>query len=68
MFTLKNLLIFLAGGETFHAISHFMLPYFVKLPLEINGITFTQSMNEWAIIVNGLIAVALLFLASRVKA
>lgn len=67
MFTLKNTLIFLAGAEFFHTLCHALLPLFVKLPAELTRITLSPALNMWAAIVNGIITIALLWWASRVK-
>lgn len=67
MFSLKNLLIFFAGAEFFHTLSHILLPFFVKLPLETKVITLTSRLNFWAIIINAIITLALLWWASKVK-
>ncbi len=67
MFSLKNLLIFLAGAAFFHMVSHILVPYYIELPLQINGITLTQSLNNWAIGVSGVLTVVLLWLAKKIK-
>lgn len=67
MLTLKNVLIFFAGFEAYHALMHVMLPFLVDLPLQMKGFVLTPSLNTWGIVVNGIIALALLWWASRVK-
>lgn len=67
MFSLKNVLIFLAGASFFHTLSHILLPYFVELPLETKVIYLTPALNFWAIIINAIITVFLLWWAKRVK-
>lgn len=67
MFSLKNILIFLAGAQFFHTLSHIVLPYFVKLPLETNVVSLTPSLNMWAIIINAVITVVLLWCATKVR-
>jgi hypothetical protein len=67
MFSLKNILIFIAGAEFFHTLSHIMLPYFFQLPFEVNGITVTSTLNNWVIGINAAITLALLWFAGRVK-
>lgn len=67
MFTLKNVLIFFAGAEFFHTLSHILLPFFVELPLETKVIHLTSSFNMWAIIINAIITLALLWWAKNVK-
>lgn len=67
MLKLRDVVIFLAGAEFFHTISHIILPYFITLPLNINFMMFTSSLNMWAITINALITIALLWWASRIK-
>lgn len=67
MFNLRDFLIFLAGGEFLHALSHLFLSYFVKLPLDMNIMVLTSQLNTWAIILNGVATVLLLVVAARMK-
>ena len=64
---LKSIVIFLAGAEFFHTISHMMMPYFIKLPLHMHHMVFTPSMNVWAVGVNAAITIALLWWACKLK-
>lgn len=68
MFSLKNVLIFFAGAEFFHTLSHILLPFFVKLPLETKIIYLTPTLNIWAIIINAIITLGLLWWAKKVEA
>lgn len=67
MFSLKNVLIFFAGAEFFHTLSHILLPFFVELPLETKVIHLTSALNVWAIIINAIITLALLWWAKKVR-
>jgi hypothetical protein len=67
MCTLRDTVIFIAGAEFFHTISHIVIKYFVALPLQINTMVMTTHMNNWAIIVNGIITILLLWWAARLK-
>jgi len=67
MFSLKNVLIFFAGAEFFHTLSHILLPFFVQLPLETRVIHLTPTFNMWAIIINAIITLVLLWLAKKAK-
>lgn len=67
MFSLKNILIFLAGAEFFHTLSHILLPFFVELPVETKVIHLTFTLNVWAIIINAIITLVLLWWAKKVK-
>lgn len=63
--SLKDIVIFFAGAEAFHTLSHIFLAYAVKFPLDLNFTVLTATMNLWAIVINGLITIALLWWASR---
>lgn len=67
MFSLKNVLIFLAGAEFFHTLSHILLPFFVELPIQTKVIHLTPTLNVWAIIINAIITLALLWWAKKVR-
>ncbi len=67
MLKLRDVVIFFAGAEFFHTISHLILPYFVVLPLDMKFMIFTASLNKGAIILNALITIGLLWWASRLK-
>lgn len=67
MFSLKNALIFFAGAEFFHTLSHILLPFFVELPLETKVVNLTSTLNFWAIIINAIITIVLLWLAKKAK-
>ena len=65
MFSLRDFVIFFAGAEFFHTISHIFLWYSVALPLQTKFVLITSSLNMWAVLINALITVALLWWASR---
>lgn len=67
MCTLRDTVIFIAGAEFFHTVSHIVIKYFVTLPLQINTMIMTTHMNNWAIIINGIITILLLWWAARLK-
>lgn len=67
MLKLRDVIIFIAGAEFFHTLSHIILPYFITLPLNIKFMTFTSSLNIWAIIINAIITILLLWWASRLN-
>lgn len=67
MFTLRDFVIFLAGFEFFHTISHIILPFFIELPIHTKFILVTSNLNLWAIAINALITVALLWAAYKLK-
>jgi len=63
----RDLIIFLAGAEFFHTLSHIILPFFIKLPLDMKFMVFTASLNKWTIVINAFITIGLLWWASRMK-
>lgn len=67
MFKLRDVVIFAAGAEFFHTLSHIILPYFITLPIDMKFIEFTPTINVWAIAINAVITIALLWWASRLK-
>lgn len=67
MLKLRDVVVFLAGAEFFHTLSHIILPYFITLPLNMNIMMFTSSLNTGAIVINALITIVLLWWASRIK-
>jgi hypothetical protein len=60
-------LVFFAGAEAFHTLSHVWLGLSGMLPVEISfpPMTITPSLNLFAIIVNALITIGLLYGARR---
>lgn len=65
--SLRDVVIFFAGAEFFHTLSHVILPYFVHLPLETSIMTLTSSINTAAILINGIITIALLWWAKKLS-
>ena len=63
----RDALVFFAGAEGFHTLSHVWLGLSGMLPMEIlfPPMTITQGLNVFAIVVNGLITVGLLYGAKR---
>lgn len=64
---LRDIVIFIAGAEFFHTLSHIILPYFITLPLDIKFFTFTSTINLLAVMVNAIITLLLLWWAYRLK-
>lgn len=62
-----DLIVFLAGAQTFHTLSHILLSFTETLPIKVFSITWTQQLNIVAIVINGLVTAALLWWASRVR-
>ncbi len=64
---LRDILIFLAGGEFFHALTHIWLAYSGLLPLHTSMVVLTQHLNLYVIIANFAIAIVLLLIAKKIK-
>lgn len=67
MFTLRNILIFLAGAQFFHTLDHIFLAYINSFPLNLKIIVITSTFNTAAIVINSVTTVALLWWASRLS-
>lgn len=64
---LRDVVIFLAGAEFFHTLSHIILPFFITLPINMTFILFTPTLNYGAIAINALITIGLLWWACKLK-
>lgn len=67
MCKLRDIVIFTAGAEFFHTLSHIILPFFITLPIDMHWMVFTSKMNFGAIGINALLTIALLWWAHRLK-
>jgi len=60
----RDLLLFLAGAEAFHTLVHVLLYFSGLLPIKLI-IEWTSQLNLYAIIINALITIGLLWLACK---
>lgn len=67
MFSFRDLIVFLAGAEFFHTLTHIMLAFFVILPFDFKFIVLTKTMNTLAIIINAVITILLLYWSYKLK-
>lgn len=67
MCSFRDVIVFFSGAEFFHTLSHILIKYYVTLPLQMSTIELTTSMNNWAIIINGVITILLIMWAIRLK-
>ncbi len=67
MFSKRDLLIFFAGVEAFHAWSHLLFYFSGLLPLHIFFITLTPQLTLLAALFNGAVSVGLLMWAAKIK-
>ncbi len=65
--TKREVVIFFAGVEAFHTLSHLSLSTSGQLPMRVFGFALTVGRNAWAIVVNAAITAALLWWARRLK-
>ncbi len=64
---LRDFVVFLAGAEFFHTLSHVVLTALISFPWQTKMMMVTQSLNSWAITLNGAITILLLVWASKLK-
>lgn len=67
MFSFRDLIVFLAGAEFFHTLSHIILPFFITLPMNFKYVVLTNNMNMFAIIINAIITLLLLWWSYKLK-
>lgn len=67
MFSFRDLILFLAGAEFFHTISHAILPYFITLPIDLKFMVLTSNMNMYVITINAIITLLLLWWSHKLK-
>ncbi|HRN78273.1 MAG TPA: hypothetical protein PLU71_03465 [Candidatus Dependentiae bacterium] len=65
--TQKEFIIFLAGAEAFHTLAHLYIALVGTLPIQFGGITITPQLNMFALIINAIITVGLLWWAQTMK-
>lgn len=65
MWSKKDILIFLAGAQTFHTLTHIILGMSNTLPIQFFSITWTTQLNIIAIVLNVIITVGLLWWAHK---
>lgn len=63
----RDFVVFFAGVEAFHTLSHIFIALAVNLPLQTKYLTLTSTMNSWAIVINGAITLFLFWLAKRLR-
>lgn len=63
----RDTVIFLAGAETFHTLTHVIINFTHTLPIKVFSITWTSQLNLMAIGINAVITVGLLWWASKLK-
>jgi hypothetical protein len=67
MFSKREIIIFFAGAQVFHTLSHIAMYFFITFPMQLSFMTITLLFNFWAIMFNAITAGALLWWASTLK-
>lgn len=62
---IRDVVIFLAAAEFFHTLGHVVMSYVVNFPLDVKFMVMTSTMNNYAIGVNAIITVLLLWWAKN---
>ncbi|MFV0339867.1 MAG: hypothetical protein ACK5MA_04435 [Parachlamydiaceae bacterium] len=65
--SIRDIVVFFAGFQTFHTLSHLLIAFTINLPLQTKYMTLTSTMNTWAIFVNGIITLVLFWLAKILR-
>lgn len=63
----RDIVVFLAGAEFFHTLSHLVLQFSVNFPWQTKYMLVTGALNNWAITINAVITVVLLICAAKMK-
>lgn len=63
-FTKKEWIVFFAGAEAFHTLSHLLL-YISAVPFYFYGIIVTPQLNLWAFVINAIITLWLIWWANK---
>jgi len=61
MWSTRDIILFLAGAEAFHTLSHIVIAFSGLLPIKICSITWTKQLNVLGIVINALITAGLLW-------
>jgi hypothetical protein len=64
MWTQKEIVLFLAGAQTFHTLSHVVVAYLNILPIRVFNMWWTQKLNIIMIVINALLTAGLLWWTS----
>lgn len=65
--TLRDVVIFLAGAQALHTLSHLLVPVFFALPVQLKWprMSLTAGLNTFAVVFNAVTAALLLVWAGR---
>jgi len=63
----RDIIIFLAGAQAFHTLTHIALMFSRLLPFKMYGIAFTVGLNNFAVIFNAISTISLLWWADKLS-
>ena len=64
MWSTRDIIIFCAGAQAFHTLTHVLMVRLCTLPIQLGPIAFTPQLNMYAIVINAVITVLLLWWAN----
>lgn len=62
---LRDIIIFIAGAEFFHTLSHIMIVFMIPLPLDLGFMILSSGINYGAIVINAIITIGLIYWAKK---
>lgn len=65
--TIRELLKFMSGAQTFHLLTHIWFQIYGQFPFKFFFVTITEIFNAWAIFYNALILMVLIYFAYLYK-
>jgi hypothetical protein len=67
MFNFRDFVVFVAGAEFFHMLSHIFIFYYVTLPMNTDVVLVTPELNTWGIAINAAVTVLLLWWSTKLS-
>ncbi len=67
MFSKRDIVIFFAGAEAFHTLVHIWFSMAGTLPIKVFNFSLTPQLNMFAIVLNAIITIGLIWWAHRLK-
>lgn len=61
--TIREILKFLSGAQTFHVLVHTWFQIYGQFPLKFFFVTITETFNAWAVFYNAIILAILIYFA-----
>jgi hypothetical protein len=66
MWSTREIIIFCAGAQAFHTISHLLMGQLCTFPINcFESFSFTKQLNVYAVIINAIITVLLIWWANN---